>query len=64
MNEELDLSELVEAMDRLRRIYQQSRPTRLSASPEHIDRPERQTRSAGEASLSLDPNQVSTTRQR
>jgi hypothetical protein len=55
MNEELDVSELVEAMDRLRRIYQQSRPTRLSASHQHnqhIDRPERQTRIAGEARMS------------
>jgi hypothetical protein len=49
MDEELDVSELVEAMDRLRRIYQQSRPTLLSASHEHIDRPERQTRIAGDA---------------
>jgi hypothetical protein len=52
MNEELDVSELVEAMDRLRRIYQQSRPTRLSAFHEHIARPERQSRIAGEARMS------------
>jgi hypothetical protein len=51
MNEELDVSELVETMDRLRRIYQQSRPTRLSASHQHINRPERQTRIAGEARM-------------